>query len=432
MTTVHTNRPPIIYNLFPRYFDSIEAWHAEIPRIAEMRFNSIFINPIHECGLSGSMYAVKDFFRLDSRIVGTGADAGDWRGFRSFVAACDDQGLSVIVDLVINHTAIDSPLVIKCPAWYKVDKDGKIMHPGAVDTANPAGSVVWGDLAEIDNKKSPDRERLWQFWDRLVAFFQGMGVAAFRCDAAYKVPAPLWTRLIEKAHQRVPGTLFFAESLGCTPLEVKALKGTGFDYLFNSSKWWKFDESWCLDQHKSYGRIAPSVSFPESHDTPRLAAEEPGTIAMHKQRYLFAALFSEGLLMTQGYEFGARTRMDVVNGSMADVDEPQWDLSDWIGHVNTLKRDTPVMTEEGAWRLLNTYGSPVVALRKRSVSGAGDMVILVNREAESASTFALSSLKKRALSGMKRWIRPCAGSFRPVHYPDVVTLDPSEIVCLVR
>ena len=430
--TLYSGTAPVIYNLFPRYFDSIEAWHDAIPHIVEMGFNTVFINPVHECGFSGSMYAVKDYYRLDRKIIGPDADPGDWRAFRNFTAACDDQGICVCVDLVINHTAIDSVLVSRCPQWYRYDEQGEIVRPGAIDPANADNSVVWGDLAEIDNEHSSDRERLWQFWDRLVAFFQGMGVTAFRCDAAYKVPAPLWRWLIEKTRLRDSGTLFLAESLGCLPEQVTALRGCGFDYLFNSSKWWHFNEPWCLEQHARYARIAPSISFPESHDTERLASLPPGTIAAHKQRYLFAAVFSRGVLMPMGFEYGARTRIDVVHGSLGDSDEPQWDLSDWIGQVNRLKQDIPVIAAEGAWTLLNTWDASVVALRKRLKGGEGSMVILVNRVEESSATFAFSSLKPGAVPSRRRWIRPCAGSFRPVPCPGTVTLDPLEIACILK
>ena len=68
-------------------------------------------------------------------------------------------GLKLMMDLVINHTAFDSPLVTEHPDWYKRGADGKPLHPSAKDGDK---KVTWGDLVEVDNANSPDRERLWR------------------------------------------------------------------------------------------------------------------------------------------------------------------------------------------------------------------------------------------------------------------------------
>ena len=91
----------------------------------------------------------------------------------------------------------------------------KPLHPGAKEGNR---QVVWGDLAEIDNAGSPDRDSLWHYWLKLVEYYAALGFSGFRCDAAYKVPADLWRFLISQVKGAHPDTLFFAESLGC-PIE---------------------------------------------------------------------------------------------------------------------------------------------------------------------------------------------------------------------
>ena len=54
---------------------------------------------------------------------------------------------------------------------------------------------------------------------------------------------------------------------------VLALADAGFDYLFNSVKWWDFKRPWLLEQYEAFRHIAPSIGFPESHDTDRLVSE---------------------------------------------------------------------------------------------------------------------------------------------------------------
>lgn len=377
---------PLIFNLFPRHFKTIDNWAEIIPHVKEMGFNAIFVNPFHETGFSGSLYAVKDYYRLNPLFLKKGQDPSDFSPLKKFIKKCKDNDMDIIMDLVINHTAFDSVLTTSHPEWYKHDNEGRLMNPFAIDPGDGNKVTVWGDLAIIDNDGSSDRDGLWNYWDSLVAFFQKMGILGYRCDAAYQVPAPLWERLISSAKKREPGTMFYAETLGCQLSQIEALAHVGFDYLFNSSKWWKYDQPWALDQHQSNKRIAPSIAFPESHDTERLASEYPGTIEAQKGRYAFESLFSKGLMMTMGFEYGAKTRMDVVKGSPEHVDKPQWDLTQWIGIINDLKMKIPVLGEEGAWRTLCDYNQPFLFLRKDSDSGNKPVCVCVNKNLTGETT----------------------------------------------
>jgi glycosidase len=60
-----------IYNLFPTLAGPIAGWTDELPRIAAMGFNAVYVNPFHYPGFSGSLYAVKDYYRLNPRFRGT-------------------------------------------------------------------------------------------------------------------------------------------------------------------------------------------------------------------------------------------------------------------------------------------------------------------------------------------------------------------------
>lgn len=377
---INQKKIPLIFNLFPRHFKTIHDWSDIIAHVKDMGFNSIYVNPFHETGFSGSLYAVKDYYRLNPLFLKPGDNPADFTPLKSFVEKCRESGLELIMDLVINHTAFDSVLTRSHSQWYKRDAKGNLMSPYAVDPADPSNVTIWGDLAEIDNEKSKDLQGLWNYWDELINYYQNMGILGYRCDAAYQVPASLWERLISSSKRRFPETTFYAETLGCQMSEIKALSKVGFDYLFNSSKWWNFDKPWAIEQHSLNKSIAPSVSFPESHDTERLASVEPGTIDVQKLRYAFAAVFSKGLLMPMGYEFGAITRMDVVNGSPEHVDKPKWDLSSWIRQINNLKTTVPVLSEEGQWTVLCEYHLPFLFLKKSSESGNPPVYICINKK----------------------------------------------------
>ena len=418
---------PLIYNLFPRHFATINEWSESIAHIKDMGFNAIFVNPFHETGFSGSLYAVKDYYRLNPLFLQSGHDPSDFKPLSRFITKCKEHGLDLIMDLVINHTAFDSVLTQSHPDWYKRGKDGKLMSPYAVDPADASNVTIWGDLAVIDNDESSDKEGLWNYWDKLVEFYQDLGIYGYRCDAAYQVPAPLWLKLISDAKKRYPETTFYAETLGCKMTEIEALAHVGFDYLFNSSKWWNFDKPWALEQHESNRKIAPSVAFPESHDTERLANEPPGTEEVQKCRHAFAALFSRGLMMPMGYEYGATTKMDVVKGAPSDVDVPQWDLTQWIKQINELKLTIPVLGEEGEWCALSEYNLPFIFLQKCSESGNQPVYVCINKRPTQETTveewMIPSDIKqcKKALSLLSFPITEES-------VPQAFSLDPADVV----
>ena len=386
----------LVYNLFPPLVGPIPRWEEHLERIAALGFTWIYLNPIHTPGLSGSLYAVKDYFGINPFFhpePGKDPEAA----LAHFIKEAQRRGLKVMLDLVINHTAIDSPLVEQHPEWYAKDDQGKIKNPGAIDPADASKVTVWGDLAELAYWPPPDPEGLLHFWDRVLSHYLRLGVLGFRADAAYKIPGDFWARLINEAQQLEPKAQFFAETLGCRLDECGQLSSSGFAFLYNSSKWWDFQAPWCLEQYNSFRHLAPSISFPESHDTERLAAEAQGAVEVARQRYLFAAFFSTGLMMPMGYEFGFKKRLHVVHTRPQDWETPTYDLSNYIAGVNRMKKGCPVLQEEGPMTRVNAPGEPVVMLLKSRDKQRGRVLAMINatREEQRASIPHLGDLLGR-------------------------------------
>src|SRR5262249_48362799 len=180
---------------------------------------------------------------------------------------------------------------------------GGIRSPSAIDPADATNVTVWGDLAEIEYRDAPAEAEITAYFQEVIRHYARLGFRGFRCDAAYKVPARVWRALIASARGVDPASVFCAETLGARLEEVASLRGAGFDYLFNSAKWWDFEGAWLLEQYEAFRGIAPSIAFPESHDSERLAAEleasgvtDPELMAArYRQAYAFAACFSGGV-----------------------------------------------------------------------------------------------------------------------------------------
>jgi starch synthase (maltosyl-transferring) len=333
-----------------------------------------------------------------------------------------------MVDLVINHTSKDSALVKRHPGWYCRDEKGAVQSPSAIDPADARKKTVWGDLAEIDHRKTTDPEGLTAFVEGVVEDCLEVGFEGFRCDAAYKVPVATWTNLTALARRVLPGAMFVAETLGCRIEEMMALEGSGFDYVMNSSKYWAFDAPWAIEQHERWQKIAPSIAFPESHDTPRLAAETGGLERVQRQRFVLAAVFSEGLLMPIGYELGFRTQLDVVKTRAGDWEEPTFDLSRFVAGTLALKLGQPAFAREGTLEALSKFDAKTLVLLKKA-QGA-QALIVVNKDRDAAQEVDLAAaLEKLGAGGARRLARPCLDRFElaPLAAKKPLKLEPAEI-----
>jgi starch synthase (maltosyl-transferring) len=421
----------VIYNLFPRLVASLHLWVKHLSRISDMGFNSIYVNPFQETGNSRSLYAVKDYYRLNQEFLPEGSAQDDFSPIRQFIRSCEDYGIDVYMDLVINHTANESVLVKQHPQWYKHDYSGNVVHPFAIDPANPSNVTVWGDLAELDFEHTSDLTGLLKYWDGVISFYQELGFAGFRCDAAYKVPCSVFQPLIAAAKKRNHRTLFFAETLGCTLNQVQHLNGCGFDYLFNSCKWWNFDSSWCLEQHEQFKSIAPSIGFPESHDTLRTPAEAPGSLNWHKNRYILAAVFSKGLLMPMGYETGAISKIDVVNSRPQDLQYGKWDVTEWIKAVNIFKLNNPLLCQEGKWRALWSFDSNILFLLKESEDQKLKMGFLVNKDWYNPISIPINQFPHE-IADFKYRVKPFDDPLKRRKNDGDLELGPSEICLFVE
>lgn len=82
------------------YGGSLKGIEEDLPRIAEMGFTAIYLNPIFEAA-SNHRYDTADYTKIDP-ILGTEQD------FKDLCSAAEKLGISIILDGVFNHTGDDS------------------------------------------------------------------------------------------------------------------------------------------------------------------------------------------------------------------------------------------------------------------------------------------------------------------------------------
>ena len=193
-------RNAAIYQINTRQFTTegtFEAARAELPRIAEMGIDIVWLMPVHPIGeverkgSLGSPYSVQDFY-------GVNPEFGTLEDLRAFVADAHALDMHVILDWVANHSAWDNALVREHPDWYTRDATGLMQAVPGTD---------WSDVVDF-NYDSPE---LRQYMTEVMTWWVAdVGIDGFRCDVAGMVPIDFWQTLRAELDQIKP-TFMLAE-----------------------------------------------------------------------------------------------------------------------------------------------------------------------------------------------------------------------------
>jgi starch synthase (maltosyl-transferring) len=385
-----------IYNLFPLLAGNFGDWDPHVERAARMGFDWIFVNPVQKPGHSGSLYSIADYFALNPLMVDEESKLSPEAQIKQATKAAEGHGVRMMVDLVINHCAEDAGLVKEHPEWFKHEGDGSVAHPFCMEDGN---KVVWYDLASFDHEHTRDPEGLYKYFVKILDYLLDLGFKGFRCDAAYQLPRHTWERLIKEIKARDPEIVFTAETLGCTADQTRETARAGFDYVFNSSKWWDLGSPWLLEQYHLVREAAPSISFPESHDTPRLFEEMHGCVDALKQRYLFSALFSAGVMMPMGYEYGFRRPLHVVDTRPEHWEQTDVDLSDFITKVNAIKTRHGIFQEECPTNIIGYDNPGIMLMWKASSKTSEEALIILNKDPWNRQHFYVENLRQYVQAG---------------------------------
>jgi len=165
----------------------------------------------------------------------------------------------------------------------------------------------------------------WIKMDRIIAYWQSMGVDGFRCDMAHMVPQEFWTWVITKARARNPAAYFVGEAYDNDPAKVPGLTGNklmtdllkaGFNALYDDPAYKVIKRiydgpSWANDIDAVCNENAifhSSLRYAENHDEVRLAARDNwANIGMEAGRAVCGILYglSRGpVMLYNGQEVG--------------------------------------------------------------------------------------------------------------------------------
>ena len=174
-------RDAVIYEVYLRSFSkegTFKALEQRLPELKKLGVTVVWLMPIHPVGFLnrkgklGSPYAVQDYYEVNPEF-------GTLDDFRSLVKAVHEHEMKIIIDLVANHTAWDSKLLLEHPDWFTTNADGAIVSPNA----------DWHDVADLNYGHHELRKYMIEMMKYWV---HDVGIDGYRCDVAELAPTDFW------------------------------------------------------------------------------------------------------------------------------------------------------------------------------------------------------------------------------------------------
>jgi starch synthase (maltosyl-transferring) len=98
-------------------------------------------------------------------------------------------------------------------------------------------------------------------------------------------------------------------------------------------------------------------------------------------------LFSAGVMMTMGFEFGFRKPLHVVHTTPADGETTGIDLCSYIAGVNVIKKRFPVFQEESPIIIFPCSNPNILLMAKASVKHKDEALLILNKDTWSHQDF---------------------------------------------
>ena len=287
-----------VYNQFPRRYQYssgvhdgksvIERMIDDLPRIAEMGFNAIWVNPLQRTGqfafrgrgqdLSGSLYAMADDNELNADFFPTGMLNSDREVLlRRYVVAAKSYGLSPLFDLVLRHVSHD---VWSAVTTGKIRRDFERRCNGYLTIPE---KKRWKDVSAFRTDQSDINHLMQHIFEPFIKKYIGVyGFEGVRVDAVISTSPRLQQRALEcvqtcaqNYHQH--NAILLGEVMAKDPqAHINKLRTIGFTHVFFAGSYYhNFTEipqgdNWLYDdlsllQHLTQKR-GGLVGFGGNHD----------------------------------------------------------------------------------------------------------------------------------------------------------------------
>ena len=375
------------YELFPRSWGGFDGVRRQLPRLAELGFDVVYLPPIHPIGTTNRKG------RNNALVAGPGDPGSPWaigselgghdaidpslgseRDFRKLVAEARSHGIEIALDFAIQCSP-DHPWLKEHPEWFNRRPDGTLKY-----AENPPKR--YQDIYNV-NFDCEDWRGLWQALLDVVLHWVETGVTVFRVDNPHTKPVPFWEWLIREVRKRRPETIFLAEAF-TRPAMMTTLGKAGFAQSYTYFTWknsrWELLEfvGQLLDWRETY---RPNCFV----NTPDILHEylQRGGPPAFEARLVLAATLSPSYGIYSGYEHFEN--VPVREGSEEYLDSEKYEIRSraldgpllpLVATLNEARRANPALQRLDNVSFLETENEQLFAYLKRT--GDNAVVAIVN------------------------------------------------------
>ena len=367
------------YELFPRSWGGFRGVEKQIPELANLGFDVLYLPPIHPIGLTnrkgvnntlqaapddpGSPYAIGDATGGHTALH---PELGTIEDFDALVKTAGEHGIDIALDLAINCSA-DHPWLTEHPEWFNRRPDGTLKY-----AENPPKK--YQDIYNV-NFDSEDWQGLWNALRDVVAYWADHGVKVFRVDNPHTKPLAFWEWLIADLRSKHPEIIFLAEAFTRAAM-MRQLAKVGFNqsytyFTWKSSKWELTDYVTELATSGMQDYYRPNFFV----NTPDILTEElqAGGPPKFASRLVLAATLSPSYGIYSGFE--SFERVPVKPGSEEYDHSEKYEIKErtlngpllsLIERINTIRRENPAFEQLDNIQFLMTENDALIAYAKRT------------------------------------------------------------------
>jgi starch synthase (maltosyl-transferring) len=375
------------YELFPRSWGGLPGVTEQVPELARLGFDVLYLPPIHPIGrtnrkgANNSLVAGPDDPGSpgaigDSEAGGHDAlhpDLGTMEDFDTLVATAREHGIDIALDFAIQCSA-DHPWLSEHPEWFNRRPDGTLKY-----AENPPKK--YQDIYNV-NFDCEDWRGLWIALRDVVAHWVEHGVRIFRVDNPHTKPLAFWEWVIAELRKDHPEIIFLAEAFTRAAM-MRQLAKVGFNqsytyFTWKSSKWELMEYVTELATSGMQEYFRPNFFV----NTPDILTEElqHGGPPKFASRLVLGSTLSPTYGVYSGFENFERTPVrpgseEYDNSEKYEIKQRTLNgpLLSLIERINTIRRDNEALQHLANIQFLTTENDALIAYAKRT----GDNIIII-------------------------------------------------------
>jgi starch synthase (maltosyl-transferring) len=375
------------YELFPRSWGGLNGVQAQLPKLAELGFDVVYLPPIHPIGHTnrkgrdntlvagpadpGSPWAIGDETGGHDAVH---AELGTKEDVIALTQAARSHGLDIALDFAIQCSA-DHPWLTEHPEWFHRRPDGTLKY-----AENPPKR--YQDIYNV-NWESPDWRGLWEALKDIMLGWVDCGVKVFRVDNPHTKPFAFWAWLIERVHAHDREVVFLAEAFTRRAV-MRHLAKIGFSQSYTYFTWknarWELTEYISELAYSGEGEYFRPNFFANTPDILHAYLQHGGRPAF-EGRLVLAATLSPSYGIYSGYENYENVAVregseEYLHSEKYEIRERRLDgpLLPLVARLNEIRRTNPAFQRLANITFLDTANDGLIAYAKQA---PGNTVITV-------------------------------------------------------